>query len=195
MRALLQRWLTCLFDRRAGARRAVVLVAATLPGLLPASSVAESAVARGEYLTTILGCGGCHTEGALLGQPTGPWLAGSLVGIAYSNYDEAQSPALVFPRNLTSDPETGLGNWSKADIVRAIRSGLNHQREMMIPVMPWPNYSLLREQDVEDIAAYLKSLPAVSREIPARVEAADDSRHPYIRIGVFIFDPAEKPAE
>ncbi len=38
--------------------------------------------ARGEYLTTLLGCGQCHTNGALVGRPTGSWLAGSVTGIA-----------------------------------------------------------------------------------------------------------------
>ena len=74
---------------------------------LPAQ--AKKAVKRGEYLTTILGCGGCHTEGALLGQPTGDWLTGSRIGVAYTPDAPDQSPGIIFPGNLTPDEETGIG--------------------------------------------------------------------------------------
>ncbi len=158
----------------------------------------DASVARGEYLTTILGCGGCHTEGALLGRPEGGdfWLAGSRVGIAWSDYDADSPPGVVFPGNLTSDRKTGLGKWRKQDIVRMMRTGINHQGNQALPVMPWPNYTLLSDDDVSDIADYLQSLPPVRRKIPDNIEAGEPSTERYVRIGIFIYDPAggEAPA-
>jgi len=156
---------------------------------------AKGDVERGEYLTTILGCGGCHTEGALLGQQSGPWLAGSKVGIAYSDYEEGDHPSIVFPANLTDDRATGLGRWSEKEIARAIRTGMGHSRDILIPVMPWPNYSLLTDDDARAIAAYLKSLPAVERPIPDNISAGTVSTEPYVRVGVFIFDPDARAPE
>ena len=158
--------------------------------VISTSAAADNSVDRGAYLTTILGCGGCHTEGALLGKPTGPWLAGSSVGVAWSDYNEGRPPAVVFPSNLTSDRETGLGNWSRQDIAGAILTGVTHQRDVLVPVMPWRNYSLLKERDAQDIAAYLKSLPATEKRIPANVPVGGTAKDAYIRVGVFIFDPA-----
>ncbi len=154
------------------------------------SAAADRAAKRGEYLTTLLGCGGCHTEGALLGRPDGPWLAGSSVGVAWSDYNEGVAPAVVFPSNLTPDRQTGLGKWSRQDIADAILTGVTHQRDVLVPVMPWRNYSLLKEKDALDIAAYLRSLPATEKKIPANVPVGGTATNAYIRLGVFIFDPA-----
>ncbi len=35
--------------------------------------------------------------------------------------------------------------------------------------MPWPNYTKLSDEDISAIAAFLKSLPAVSHKVPDRV--------------------------
>lgn len=158
--------------------------------LVSMNAAADKSVKRGEYLTTLLGCGGCHTEGALLGRPYGPWLAGSSVGVAWSDYNEGVAPAVVFPSNLTPDRETGLGKWSRQDIADAILTGVTHQRDVLVPVMPWRNYSLLKARDADDIAAYLKSLPATEKQIPANVPVGGTAKNSYVRIGVFIFDPA-----
>ncbi len=156
----------------------------------------DASIARGEYLTTILGCGGCHTEGALLGRPEGGdfWLAGSRVGIAWSDYEEGAPPGIVFPGNLTPDRKTGLGKWRRKDIVRMMRTGINHQGSQALPVMPWPNYTLLSDADVADIADYLMSLAPVRRKIPDNIEAGEPSTEKYVRIGIFIYDPASGEA-
>ncbi len=157
----------------------------------------EASIARGEYLTTILGCGGCHTEGALLGHPEGGanWLAGSRVGIAYTDYDPDVTPGIVFPSNLTPDKKTGLGRWSRKEIIRLLRTGLDHEGVQTLPVMPWPNYTLLNDDDVVDIADYLLSLPPVERAIPANVKAGEVSTEKYVRIGIFIYDPSGEIAQ
>ena len=80
------------------------------PSALAQGKVAQDKIARGEYLVTIMDCAGCHTPGALRGQPDmARQLAGSDVGF--------QIPGLgiFYPPNLTSDRATGLGTWSEPD--------------------------------------------------------------------------------
>ncbi|MEM1434691.1 MAG: c-type cytochrome [Pseudomonadota bacterium] len=144
-------------------------------------------VAQGEYLVGLLGCGQCHTGGALLGQPDGAWLAGSNIGIAYSYAEDEANPGIVFAGNLTPDPETGLGGWRRDDVVAAISAGRNHSGEQMNRAMPWLNYAQLRDADLEAIADYLLSLQPVRNPIPDNVPRGEPSTAPYVRIGVYVF--------
>ena len=150
---------------------------------------------HGEYLTTILGCGGCHTEGALLGDAHGKWLAGSRIGVAYTIEDDKITPGLVFPANLTSDKETGLGEWSEQQIVRFLRTGMDHYGKQANAVMPWPNYALLKDADLRAIAAFLKTVPPVRNPIPDPVAAGEPIHHSFVRVGVYLFVPEETAAE
>jgi mono/diheme cytochrome c family protein len=120
-------------------------------------------IARGKYLATIGGCMDCHTPGAFYGAPdTTRELSGSEIGW--------EGPwGVTYPRNLTPDPETGLGNYSAEQIVRAIDSGKRLDGSPMLPPMPWPNYAQMTEEDLQALAAYLKSLPAVSHKVPERL--------------------------
>lgn len=152
-------------------------------------------VARGAYLVNLLGCARCHTEGYLLGQnATGPHLAGSRVGIAYTDGDEDTHPGLVFAPNLTPDA-TGLGGWSRRDIVRALATGVGTDGHQRLPVMPWPNYMALSDPDLGAIADYLRSLPPVHRPIPAITAPSETIEHPYVRFGIFVFTPFETDEE
>jgi len=151
----------------------------------------DRSIERGAYLTTILGCGGCHTEGALERLPYGSPLAGSQIGIAYTNEMANEHPAIVFPSNLTPHKEHGLGNWSKRQIARAIRSGINHSGGEVVSVMPWMNYSLLTSRDTYDIVNYLKSVKAIDYQIPTNIVEGEQAEHDYLRIGVFLFVPSQ----
>ncbi len=139
---------------------AMTAVFAGLSYSKPAAKPASDMVKRGEYLVTIAGCNDCHTPGNLYGQPdfsrrlsgselgwTGPW------GVA-------------FPRNLTPDPETGLGKWSDDEIVTAIRTGQRPDGRMLAPFMPYAGFSHLTDDDAHAIVAYLRSLPPISHHVP-----------------------------
>lgn len=158
----------------------------------PAAAPDDEA-ARGAYLVNLLGCARCHTEGYLIGNAaTGPALAGSRVGIAYSGAIDETRPGLVFAANLTPDQKTGLGRWTRRDIVRALTTGVGTDGHQRLPVMPWPNYAALRDSDLQAIAAFLQSLPPVFREIPATTTAGDPVEHPYVRIGIYLFTPFDQ---
>jgi mono/diheme cytochrome c family protein len=132
-------------------------------------------LARGEYLTTIMDCAGCHTPGALAGQPDPVRrLAGSAIGIALPG------GGVVYPRNLTPDTETGLGDWTEEEIARAVRLGRSRDGRVLVPVMPWPSYSVLTEVDARAIGAYLKSLPPVRFVVPPDTKPGERPQAPYM---------------
>lgn len=137
------------------ARLLRALVCCALPIVTSAAAVAqEGDVERGRYLAAIMDCGGCHTRGAFLGKPDMDlYLAGSEVGFHLPGF------GYVYPPNLTPDPQTGLGDWSEDDIIRAVRTGERPDGRMLAPIMPYHSYSVLTDEDAHALAAFLKSLP------------------------------------
>jgi hypothetical protein len=69
-------------------------------------------------------------------------------------------------RNLTPDKETGLGNWTDAQIIAAFQTGVRPDGRMLAPKMPWRAYAGLTKSDAAAIVAYLRSLPPVSHKVP-----------------------------
>ena len=124
---------------------------------------AADQLARGKYLSIVGGCIDCHTPGTFYGaQDTTRNLSGSELGWT--------GPwGTTYPRNLTPDPETGLGKYSAEDIVRAIRAGQRLDGSAMLPPMPWPNYAQMTDEDLLALATYLKAIPAVSHKVPDRL--------------------------
>lgn len=134
----------------------------------------------------LLGCGSCHTDGALVGSPVpGRDLAGSSVGIAYSNPLATPRPGVLYASNLTPDRETGIGGRSLAELVRMIRLGVDSHGSQTIPVMPWPAYANILEEDATAIAMYLKSLPPVRHRVPANVRPGQRATAPFVHFGVY----------
>ena len=169
-------------------------------GLEPAAAgpqSADPALSPGQYLTNLLGCGRCHTEGYLTGdEATGPYLAGSRMGMAYTAYSmDTRNPGVVFPSNLTGDPETGLGDWSVEEIVVAMTEGIARSGHERLMIMPWVNYNAITPADLEAIARYLKSLGAVDRQIPAAITEGEPSPYPYVRYGIYEFTPHTRPED
>lgn len=157
----------------------------------PLHAANKDDIARGQYLVNILGCGRCHTEGLLTGNAAaGPFLAGSRVGVAYTAYSEDDTnPGVVFPSNLTPDPETGLGKWSEKEIIRAMTAGVARNGHERLTVMPWPNYGALTKRDVKAIARFLKSLAPIERAIPEPIPEGGEITQPYVRFGLYQFHP------
>jgi hypothetical protein len=74
-----------------------------------------------------------------------------------------------YARNLTPDSATGIGAWSEDDIVKALRTGQRADGSELLPPMPWPNYAQMTDEDAYALAAYLKSIPAVSHGVPDKL--------------------------
>lgn len=143
-------------------------------------------VKRGEYLVELLGCGACHTNGALEGAPQmDKALAGSDIGIAYSNPLGNEKPGVVFPSNITPDEKTGIGGWSDEQIAMAIRAGIGSHMGRRIAVMPWQGYGKMTEEDVNAIVSYLRSIAPVEHKVPDEVIPGTPSKHPFVYLGVY----------
>jgi mono/diheme cytochrome c family protein len=142
------------------AKRIAATVAALTLMSFPAAAQ-NAQVERGKYLTSFAGCFDCHTPGYFFGKPDmSRYLGGSEVGF------EIPGMGVFVGPNLTSDKETGLGNWSQDDIVKAIQTGVRPDGRILAPIMPWKSFAGMTKQDANAIAAYLKSLPPVKNKVP-----------------------------
>ena len=150
--------------RKLNMRWTARLLAALAVAALGTESIAghaESAqVARGRYLVQLGGCTDCHTPGHLLGKPDmSRFLGGSDVGLEVPGLGTFVAP------NLTPDKETGLGDWTTAEMIVAIRTGVRPDGRILAPIMPWRAYAGLTKSDVDAMVDYLKSLPPVSHKV------------------------------
>ena len=133
----------------------VMLAAAMIAG-----ASAEDLRARGAYLVnTIGGCGNCHTPKDRAGR--------AIPGKDLSGGFEFDDPDIghIVPPNITPDPETGIGKWSEAQIVTALRDGKRPDGTIIGPPMPIPVYSRLSDSDASAIAAYLRSVKPIRNAV------------------------------
>ena len=154
----------------AAAAATVFAVAALLP-----RAHADSQTDRGKYLVTLAGCNDCHTPGYFFGKPDmARYLGGSEVAF--------EIPGLgAFPgRNITPDKETGIGSWTKEQIVTALQQGQRPDGRTLAPIMPYHAFSYLTKEDAFAIAAFLQSVPAVKNEVPGPFKPGD-------KISIFTF--------
>src|SRR6185437_11248187 len=140
---------------------ASVAGAVMLAGSISTGAAAESQIERGKYLVTLGGCSDCHTPGSFLGHPdTARFLGGSDVGFSIPGL------GVFVGRNLTPDPETGLGKWTTQQIVTAFTTGVRPDGRILAPIMPYEALGHLTKSDALAIAAYLKSLKPVKHAVP-----------------------------
>jgi mono/diheme cytochrome c family protein len=121
----------------------------------------EAPVERGSYLVNTIGaCGSCHGRDASGNMRTDNTLAGGFV----FNGIEPELGHVIAP-NITPDRDTGIGKWSEADIVAALRNGKRPDGSIIGPPMPIPVYRELSDQDATAIAAYLLSVKPVKNSV------------------------------
>jgi mono/diheme cytochrome c family protein len=117
------------------------------PSGVPAALRSASPEKRGEYLARAADCMVCHT--AQGGQAyTGGFAFTLPFGTLYST-------------NITPDKETGIGNYSDAQFLAALRHGVRSDGLRLYPAMPFTSYTYLTDADALAIKAYLFSLPPV----------------------------------
>jgi mono/diheme cytochrome c family protein len=120
-------------------------------------------LARGQYLVdSVTGCVGCHSDQDL-GKPGAPPVAGRRgAGVIWAATD---TPWLVAP-NITSDKETGAGNWSDDTLARAIREGIGHDGRALFPIMPYADFRSMSDEDLASIIVYIRTLPPIRNQLP-----------------------------
>lgn len=122
-------------------QHALVLTLAALAGVTGSSASASPAsVAHGEYLAKAGDCAACHTAAG--GEPFAGGLKMSTpVGAIYST-------------NITPDKETGIGDYSYDDFVKAVRGGVAKDGSDLYPAMPFPSYARVSDADMHDLYDY-----------------------------------------
>jgi hypothetical protein len=76
---------------------------------------------------------------------------------------DAPGGGVITTPNLTPDKETGIGNWSDADIKRAVREGVRPNDAKLVPIMAFGAYRNMNDEDLDAIIAYLRSLKPLKR--------------------------------
>jgi mono/diheme cytochrome c family protein len=112
-----------------------------------APAIAQDAVTRGEYLVRAGGCVSCHTAAGATGYAGGRPLA-TPFGTFYTP-------------NITPDPDTGIGRWTDAQFLRALREGIRPDGAYYFPVFPYTSFTNVSDADALAIKAYLFSLEPV----------------------------------
>jgi len=127
--------------------------------------VTEARLARGKYLAEGPGhCFFCHSDHDL-SNPEYPIIqekkgAGWVMPIPDLNN--------IAARNITPDPETGIGSWTDDEVARAIREGVRKDGSALFPIMPYLEFQHMDDEDVKSIVVYLRTLKPVRNQVPAR---------------------------
>ena len=123
-----------------------------------AAAHAGSRQERGRYLMqSIVACGNCHTPQGPNGPLPGMELAG---GLAFE-----EKVFTAYASNITPDRQTGIGRWTDAQIITAIREGRRPDGSIIGPPMPIGLYRGLSDVDVRAIAAYLRAAKPVRNKV------------------------------
>ena len=142
--------------------------------LIVTPAVAQDA---GKYQAILGDCAGCH----------GKNLAGGVV---------LQTPfgKMVTP-NITSDRDTGIGNYSADDFRKAMKEGVAPGGKRLYPAMPFPYYARMTDADVASLWSYIKAVKPVKNAV-----TVNQLRFPFnLRVlmtawDALFFKPAPPPA-
>jgi mono/diheme cytochrome c family protein len=145
---------------------------------------------RGEYLVTAGGCVGCHTA---QDKDAAPFAGGRELKTPFGTF---------YGPNITPHPQAGIGRWTEADFIRALREGVRPDGAHYFPAFPYPSYTKITDADLRDLWAYLRTLPP-----NARANQPHDLRFPfglrflvagwkwlYFTPGAFAPDPKASPS-
>jgi mono/diheme cytochrome c family protein len=124
---------------------------ALLLGAWIGSAAAQGDAKRGEYLAKAGGCVGCHTEDK---KDAVPFAGGRALKTPFGTF---HGP------NITPHPQAGIGRWTEADFVRALREGVRPDGAHYFPAFPYASYTNISDGDLRDLWAYLRTLPQSSR--------------------------------
>ena len=105
---------------------------------------------RGKYVFALAGGCGCHTSAE------GPTNAGGR---------PLKTPfGTFYGTNITPDATHGIGSWTDQQLVDGIRLGIRPDGSVMSPVMPYPAFNGMSDEDVSALVAYLRTFPPIAQE-------------------------------
>lgn len=120
--------------------------------------ITPARAARGEYLAQHVAlCADCHSTRDY-SRFSGPMTPGTM-GKGGELFDQKMGfPGFFTAKNITP---YGIGEWTDGEIYRAITTGVSRDGHAFFPVMPYPYYRHMNEEDAKSIVAYLRTLPPI----------------------------------
>ncbi|RQH05834.1 cytochrome c [Paraburkholderia dinghuensis] len=113
---------------------------------------APELVKRGQYLARLGDCAACHTS-----DKSRPFAGGRAIPTPFG---------AIYSPNITPDPDTGIGQWTDADFVRAMHEGIGKGGQRLYPAFPYVAFTRVTERDVLAIRAYLNTVAPVHYKPP-----------------------------
>jgi mono/diheme cytochrome c family protein len=109
-------------------------------------AVAQGDAKRGEYLSKVGGCIGCHTEDR---KDATPYAGGRALKTPFGTF---------YGPNITPHPQAGIGRWTLTDFARALREGQRLDGAHYFPAFPYSSFTRISDADLRDLWAYLRTL-------------------------------------
>jgi mono/diheme cytochrome c family protein len=108
--------------------------------LAAATAPAPATPEQAEYVARLGDCVACHSV------PEGKPFAGGL---------KMGTPlGVIYTTNITPDKDTGIGNYTLAEFDNAVRRGVARDGRRLYPVMPYPSYATMSDEDVMALYQY-----------------------------------------
>lgn len=118
---------------------------------------------RGRYLANhVAVCIDCHSE-RNWNKFAAPIIEGTDGGGGEVFNEDMGFPGTYYASNITP---AGIGNWTDGELLRAITAGVSKDGSALFPIMPYPHYGLMSEEDIFSIITYIRTLDPIDKEIP-----------------------------
>lgn len=130
----------------------------------------QKVLARGEYLANnVATCIHCHSQRDF-NKFSGPVVPGTEGGggFAFDGKIADFIPGVIYGKNITPDPETGIGTWSDDEILKAITQGIRKNGDTLFPLMPYASFNRMAKDDLMSIIAYIRTLKPIKNKVPER---------------------------
>jgi len=131
----------------------------TMPRTLTAADLPQHTadLANGERMFNAGGCAGCHAAAGAKGEERLKLGGGLVLATPFGKFHVP---------NISPDEATGIGGWSTADFVGAMKNGVDDEGEHLYPAFPYASYTHMRAEDLIDLDGYLRTLPKVANAVP-----------------------------
>jgi mono/diheme cytochrome c family protein len=136
-----------------------VFLNVTVPAIIPGSALPAYSpdVGNGQMVFNAGGCSACH---AAAGQDRTMFGGGLAIPSPFGTF---------YAPNISPDANDGIGGWSEADFVTALKRGTSPAGTHYFPAFPYGSYQRVGIEDIRDLFAYIKTLPPV----PGRIRDHD----------------------
>lgn len=109
--------------------------------------------AHGEQVFWAAGCVSCHAAPGSEGDAKLALAGGLPFKTEFGTF---------YAPNISSDATHGIGAWSPLDLVNALKLGLSPNGSHYYPALPYTSYARMKTEDILDLAAFMKTLPAAA---------------------------------